>query len=338
MSTLFKFCSTHAFTFFLVSAVALATFIPASGTFALWFGYATDIAIGALFFLHGARLARDVAIAGLMHWRLHLVILSTTFILFPALGLAIGYLPETVLPKSLYMGVLFLCLLPSTVQSSIALVSMAGGNVPAAICSASTSNLLGVLLTPMLVGLFMHVGHASGGTDSVAAITKIATQLLLPFLLGQVLQPWIGDWIRKQKNMLLPIDRGSILMVVYLAFSGAVINGIWQTVSSRDLLVLIVVMFALLMAVLCLSCLNARMLGFKRADEIAIIICGSTKSLASGVPIANVLFTQSAVGAIVLPVMVFHQLQLMVCALIAQRYGASQIADEIELIEAKPSR
>lgn len=338
MSTLSKFFSTHAFTILLVSAVALASILPASGPFADWFGYATDIAIGALFFLHGARLARDVAIAGLLHWRLHITILSLTFILFPALGLLIGYLPETVLPKPLYMGVLFLCLLPSTVQSSIALVSMAGGNVPAAICSASTSNLLGVLLTPVLAGLFMHVGNTTGSTDSLGAITKIATQLLLPFLLGQLLQPWVGNWIRARKNLLLPIDRGSILMVVYLAFSGAVINGIWNTVSVRDLLMLTLIEFALLLAVLSSSCAIARLLGFKRADEIAIVLCGSKKSLASGVPIANVLFAGQAVGPIVLPVMIFHQMQLMIGAFIAQRYGLKDVDDDIELLEAKPTR
>jgi len=150
------------FTILLVCTVILASIFPASGTFAGWFGVATDFAIALLFFLHGARLSRDVVIAGLLHWRLHLVILLTTFGLFPILGLAIGFIPDSILPQPLYLGILFLCVLPSTVQSSIAFTSMAGGNVPAAICSASASNIFGMFLTPLLVGLLFSVGGHGG--------------------------------------------------------------------------------------------------------------------------------------------------------------------------------
>ncbi|MBB3915413.1 bile acid:sodium symporter family protein [Rhizobium fabae] len=309
------------FTILLVCTVILASLLPARGSFAGYFGIATDLAIAALFFLHGARLSRDVVIAGLLHWRLHLVILLTTFGIFPLLGLALGLVPDTILPQPLYLGILFLCVLPSTVQSSIAFTSMAGGNVPAAICSASASNIFGMFLTPLLVGLLFSVGGHGG--FSFDALQQILLQLLAPFIVGQILQPWIGDWIRAKKKILMPVDRGSILMVVYLAFSTAVVEGLWHTFSIADIAVVIVADIVLLAFVLALTMFGSRWLGFNKADEITITFCGSKKSLASGVPMANVIFAGQSIGAIVLPLMLFHQIQLMACAVIAQKYAAA---------------
>ncbi|RFB89173.1 hypothetical protein B5K08_19610 [Rhizobium leguminosarum bv. trifolii] len=322
------------FTTLLVCTVILASLLPASGAFAGYFGIATDLAIALLFFLHGARLSRDVVIAGLLHWRLHLAILLTTFGIFPLLGLGLGFIPDTILPQPLYLGILFLCVLPSTVQSSIAFTSMAGGNVPAAICSASASNIFGMFLTPLLVGLLFSVGGHGG--FSFDALQQILLQLLAPFIVGQILQPWIGDWIRAKKKILMPVDRGSILMVVYLAFSTAVVEGLWHTFSLADIAVVIVADMLLLGIVLVLTMFGSRWLGFGKADEITITFCGSKKSLASGVPMANVIFAGQSIGAIVLPLMLFHQIQLMVCAVIAQKYAATAArrATEKEIDEA----
>ncbi|RUM09263.1 bile acid:sodium symporter family protein [Rhizobium chutanense] len=322
------------FTTLLVCTVILASLLPASGTFAGYFGIATDLAIALLFFLHGARLSRDVVIAGLLHWRLHLIILLTTFGIFPLLGLGLGFIPDTILPQPLYLGILFLCVLPSTVQSSIAFTSMAGGNVPAAICSASASNIFGMFLTPLLVGLLFSVGGHGG--FSFDALEQILLQLLAPFIIGQILQPWIGDWIRAKKKILMPVDRGSILMVVYLAFSTAVVEGLWHTFSIADIAVVIVADMLLLAIVLVLTMFGSRWLGFDKPDEITITFCGSKKSLASGVPMANVIFAGQSIGAIVLPLMLFHQIQLMVCAVIAQKYAAAAArrATEKEIEEA----
>ncbi|MBP2443747.1 sodium/bile acid cotransporter 7 [Rhizobium leguminosarum] len=322
------------FTTLLVCTVILASLLPARGTFAGYFSIATDFAIALLFFLHGARLSRDVVISGLLHWRLHLVILLTTFGIFPLLGLALGLIPDTILPQPLYLGILFLCLLPSTVQSSIAFTSMAGGNVPAAICSASASNIFGMFLTPLLVGLLFSVGGHGG--FSFDALQQILLKLLAPFIVGQILQPWIGDWIRAKKKILMPVDRGSILMVVYLAFSTAVVEGLWHTFSIADIAVVIVADMVLLAIVLALTMFGSRSLGFNRPDQITITFCGSKKSLASGVPMANVIFAGQSIGAIVLPLMLFHQIQLMVCAVIAQKYAAAAArrATEKEIDEA----
>lgn len=307
------------FTIMLVCTVILASLLPVSGVAADYFSIATNLAIALLFFLHGARLSRDVVVAGMLHWRLHLVIMLTTFAIFPLLGLAIGFLPESILPKPLYLGILFLCVLPSTVQSSIAFTSMAGGNVPAAICAASASNILGMFLTPLLVGLLFSIGGHGG--FSWDALQKILLQLLAPFVLGQLLEPWIGNWIRSKKKILSPVDRGSILMVVYLAFSEAVIQGIWRTFSAGDIATLVAIDIVLLAAVLLITFYGSRLLRFARQDEITIVFCGSKKSLASGVPMANAIFAGQPVGAILLPIMLFHQIQLMACAVIAQKYA-----------------
>ncbi|MBB3149680.1 sodium/bile acid cotransporter 7 [Phyllobacterium trifolii] len=311
------------FTLLLVSTVVFASFLPIGGIAAYCFGLATKFAIGLLFFLHGARLSRDVVVAGLLHWKLHIVILAATFVLFPLLGLTTSFLVPEILSPSLYTGIIFLCVLPSTVQSSIAFTSIAGGNVPAAICAASASNIFGMFLTPLLAGVLLTAsGHAGFSLD---ALQSIFLQLLAPFLLGQILQPWIGNFIRSKNKILMPVDRGSILMVVYSAFSASVNEGLWQTTSLHDLGILLAIDSAILAVVLVVTMFGSRLLGFSRPDEIAITFCGSKKSLASGVPIANVLFAGQALGSIILPIMLFHQIQLIVCAVIARHYASANV-------------
>ena len=318
------------FTSLLVCAVILASLLPISGQPAQWFSVATNVAIAILFFLHGARLSTDVVIAGVLHWRLQLFILVTTFVVFPLLGLGLGVLSPWLIDQPLYLGLLFLCLLPSTVQSSIAFTSIAGGNVPAAICAASTSNILGIFLTPAMVALFFSAGGHVG--VSFDMVWKIMLQLFLPFVAGQILQPFIGNWIRSKKTLLNPFDRGSVLMVVYLAFSQAVTEGIWQKFEIKDLALVVIVDVLLLAVVLALTSVGGRLFGFNREDRIAAVFCGSKKSLASGVPMASVIFAGQSIGAIVLPLMLFHQIQLMVCAWLARTYAdRRRIEDAREL-------
>jgi len=314
------------FTWLLIGAVVLASLLPISGVPAQWFSVATNVAIALLFFLHGARLSTDVVIAGFLHWRLQLFILVMTFAVFPLLGLGLGLFSPWLIDEPIYLGILFLCVLPSTVQSSIAFTSIAGGNVPAAICAASTSNILGIFLTPALVALlFSAGGHVGVSFDMV---WKIMLQLFLPFVAGQLLQPFIGNWVRSKKSLLTPFDRGSILMVVYLAFSEAVTEGIWRRLAAQDLALLILVDCLLLAAVLVVTSIGGKLLGFRREDRITAVFCGSKKSLASGVPMASVIFAGQSIGAIVLPLMLFHQIQLMVCAWLARLYADRRKAAE----------
>jgi solute carrier family 10 (sodium/bile acid cotransporter), member 7 len=216
------------------------------------------------------------------------------------------------------------------VQSSIAFTSMAGGNVAAAICAASASNIAGMFLTPLLVGVLLSAGGHGG--FSMAVLGQIFLQLLLPFIAGQALQPFVGAWVRGHKKLLAPVDRGSILMVVYLAFSAAVVEGLWHGIELRDLALVVLADMALLALVLALTMFGSRALGFDRADEIAITFCGSKKSLASGVPMAGAIFAGQSIGAIVLPLMIFHQIQLMACAVIAQRYARKGHLAEAEAL------
>ncbi|MDP1632048.1 MAG: bile acid:sodium symporter family protein [Caulobacter sp.] len=298
--------------------VVLASLLPVRGEAAVWFGWLIKAAIALLFFLHGARLPREHVIAGLVHWRLHLLVLGATFGLFPLLGLAITRLPEAILPGPLAAGVLYLCLLPSTVQSSIAFTAQARGNVAAAVVAASTSNLIGVILTPLMVGVLLHT--QSGGL-SLKAVQDVAVQILLPFILGQAARPLVGGWVARHARLVSYTDRGSILLVVYGAFSAAVVGGLWKQVSGRELAVLLVICLVLLAVMLTATLMAARALKFSTEDEIVALFCGSKKGLATGVPMASILFPAASVGFIVLPVMLFHQIQLMACAVIAQRYG-----------------
>jgi sodium/bile acid cotransporter 7 len=307
------------FTLMLITVVIIASFLPATGQVAVGFGWLTNIAIALLFFLHGAKLSRESIIAGAGHWRLHLLVFGLTFVLFPLLGLALKPVLSPLIGKDLYMGILYLCALPATVQSAIAFTSLARGNIPAAICSAAASSLFGIFLTPLLVTLLMNV-HGEGGS-TLDAIVKISVQLLLPFIAGQITRRWIGAWVGRNKNWLKFVDQGSILLVVYGAFSEAVNEGIWQKTPVWDLTGLVLVCCLLLTLVLVASTLLSKLFGFNQEDRITILFCGSKKSLATGVPMAQVLFAGSTIGLLILPLMLFHQIQLMVCAVVAQRYA-----------------
>ena len=318
------------FTLLLTAAVVAASTIPCRGTAAVVFNVITNIAIGLLFFMHGAKLSREAVVAGITHWRLHLLIFACTFAMFPLLGIALRPLLEPLVTPDLYVGMLFLCALPATVQSAIAFTSMARGNVPAAVCSASASSLIGIFLTPALVGLLLS---QHGSVASLDAIRSIVLQLLVPFIAGQIARRWIGEWVQARKTMLGTIDRSAILLVVYTAFSEAVIQGLWQEIPPRALAGLVVACVVLLALALTITTVMARRLGFNKQDEITIVFCGSKKSLASGIPMAKVLFASGAVGAVVLPLMLFHQMQLMVCAVLAQRYATQAARADAERAE-----
>jgi sodium/bile acid cotransporter 7 len=307
------------FILMLLGTVVLASLLPARGEMATIVGYAADIGIVLLFFLHGAKLSREAILSGLRNWKLHLAVLAVTFVAFPLFGLGLSALPFVNGP--LAAGLLFLTLLPSTVQSSIAFTAIARGNVAAAVCSASFSNLLGILVTPALVALLMETS-GSGGI-SIDSIEAIILQLLVPFVAGHLLRPWIGTWVTRQKAMLTVVDRGSILLVVYSAFGAAVVEGLWTKLSLGDLILIGLLCAALLAFVLALTFAVARLMKLPREDAIVLQFCGSKKSLASGVPMAGVLFPPAQVGVILLPVMLFHQLQLIACAVIARRYAES---------------
>ena len=302
----------------LIATVAVAALLPARGVAAIVAEDAVKVAVALLFFLYGARLSPRAVWEGLLHWRLQSLVFASTYLLFPLLGLVLTRLSAPWLAPELALGIMFVCVLPSTVQSSIAFTSIARGNVPAALCSASVSNLFGMVMTPLLVMLLLG---SKGGGFSTKAVEDIALQLLLPFLVGQALRPLIGAFLLRHKAVMSLVDRGSILLVVYAAFSEGMVAGIWSQVTLRDLGLVILLDIVLLALVLVTTTVLSRRFGFSKEDEIAIVFCGSKKSMASGIPMANILFTGQAMGLIVLPLMLFHQAQLFACATLAQRYA-----------------
>ncbi|MDU2407066.1 bile acid:sodium symporter family protein [Acinetobacter junii] len=317
-----KLLALDRFTILLVLMVLLATLLPISGQLAYYFNILTTVAIAVLFFLHGAKLSREAVIEGMLHWRMHALVFIFTFLIFPLIGLLSRPVLEPVLGQQLYWGFLFMCFLPSTVQSSIAFTSMAKGNVAGAVCSASFSNIIGMFITPILVSYFI-LGQSQHDFDPTKSIVQITLLLLVPFILGQLLRPFIFPQMRKFPSVVKVFDQGSILMVVYGAFSSAVVAGLWQQVSGITLIYLTLACSVLLTVVMLLALYLPKWLGFNQADQITIFFCSSKKTLASGVPMAQILFIGQPLGMIVLPIMIFHQIQLMVCGVIANQWSKS---------------
>ncbi|MCT2189034.1 MULTISPECIES: bile acid:sodium symporter family protein [Corynebacterium] len=302
----------------IILAVILAVIAPARGDFAETFGQLTNVAIAFLFFLYGARLSTQEALNGLKHWRLHLTILAFTFVVYPLIGIALRPLTAFI-SHDMYLGILFLTLVPSTVQSSVAFTSIAKGNVAGAIVSASTSNLVGVFITPSLVMLLMGTG---GGVHiDTSVFGEIALLLLAPFILGQLTRRWVGKFAQSKATKV--VDRGSIAMVVYSAFSKGVVDGIWSSISIWELAFLVAFAAIFVAFMLWLTKKVSEKLGFKRADTVAIEFCGSKKSLATGLPMASVIFASggTSLGLLILPLMIYHQVQLMMCSWLASRYA-----------------
>jgi solute carrier family 10 (sodium/bile acid cotransporter), member 7 len=310
----------------MAATVALAALLPARGACADVMSVAAKVVIALLFWLYGARLSPQQAWQGVKRWQLHLLVLATTFVVFPLLGLVARGLVPWLLNLDLYNGLLFLCLVPSTVQSSIAFTSIARGNVSAALVSASLSNIIGIALTPLLVVLLMNT--SGGARMDAAAVRDVVVQLLLPFVAGQLMRPWIADWVARHTVLTKVVDRGSILLVVYTAFSMGMVEHIWRSVNAWQLAIVSVVNAVLLAVVLAFTWLVARGAGLDRGDSIVLLFCGSKKSLASGLPMALVFFPAATVGVIMLPLMIFHQIQLVVCSVIASRLSRDSLDDE----------
>lgn len=302
----------------IISAVVVAIIFPAHGHFAEVFDSLTNVVIALLFYLYGARLSTQEALNGLKNWRLHLTILAFTFVLYPILGLALR--PLTLfISHDMYLGILYLTLVPSTVQSSVAFTSVAKGNIAGAIVSASASNLVGVIMTPLLVMALMGAGNGISIDSSV--FVEISLLLLAPFILGQLTRKWVKDFAASKGTKI--VDRGSITMVVYAAFSKGVVDGIWGSISIWEIVFLVVLSILMVAFMLWLTRILGSKLGFPRADVIAIEFCGSKKSLATGLPMASVIFASgsTSLGLLILPLMIYHQVQLMICSWLAARYA-----------------
>ncbi|RDI52244.1 bile acid:sodium symporter family protein [Microvirga subterranea] len=309
------------FLLLIMAAVAVASVLPAQGVGAEILDGLGILGIALLFFVHGAALPREVVIEGLVQWRLHLFIFAITFVVFPVAVLPFSALPLTWMPADLLLGFIYLAALPSAVSSSIAFTAMAKGNVPAAICSSAASNVFGLLLTPVLLSLLTRTS-VEGGFDLAKALSDVVLQLLVPFAAGQLARPYLAGIMARHEHRIGQFDQGVILLIVYAAFSQSVVDGLWSRLPPASVALTAALCLVLLMVVLTVTGFIARRFGFSRGDEIAAVFCGSKKSLASGLPLAKVLFaTAPGFGMIVLPVMFYNQIQILVGAVLARRYA-----------------
>lgn len=307
----------------MVLAVVLAALFPDFGRTGgpMHADVVSSVGIFAVFFLHGIGLSAARMRAGVTRWRLHLVVQSFTFGVFPLLWLLLDALFGRWLPSGLSLGFLYLCAVPSTISSSVAMTAVARGNVAGAIFNASLSSLLGIVLTPLLVGLLGRTtGQSLPFADTVLRLTGL---LLLPLVLGQVARPLVGGWFSRHQRYTHAFDKLVILVLVYASFCDSVESGVFSQYGAGLLAVVLVGATLLLVVVLSLSALVARWAGLDKEDEIAAVFCGSKKTLASGVPMARLLFgAHPSLGLIVLPLMFYHQLQLILCSVLAERYAA----------------
>ncbi|MFZ4894933.1 bile acid:sodium symporter family protein [Plantibacter sp. Mn2098] len=318
----------------ILATVGIASLLPARGAAVPVTDWTTTLLIGALFFLYGARLSFTETMHGLRSWRLQASVVSVTFLVFPLIGIVLLFTLNQVLPPALLGGLVFVCLLPSTVQSSIAFTSIAGGNVPGAVVAASLSNTLGVVVTPLLAVLVLGgagtTSTAGGITFDGSSAVSIVLQLLLPYIAGQIAHRWLAGWLAKHRSVLKIVERGSILVVVYSAFSEAMRENVWAALPPLSIVLTGVLCIVILAIVLGVSTLLGRVLGLERADRIVLLFCGSKKSLAAGLPMAGVLFGAAGLGMAIVPLMLFHQIQLIVCAVLAGRMGRRTAAAAAE--------
>jgi solute carrier family 10 (sodium/bile acid cotransporter), member 7 len=308
------------FVLMLLTAMLLGWLLPATGAGLDAARQISNVSIFLLFFLHGLRLPRRDVVQAARSWKLQAAMLGFSFVAMPLAGLLLAKTAGWMLPAALVTGIVYCAMLPSTVQSAISYSSMAGGNVAASVVGAAVSNLLGILVSPALVALVL--GAAFGQSFGSDTIIRIATMLLLPFVLGQLAQRWLGAWAARQKAMLSFFDRLVILIAVYVAFAGAVTSGGLAALELSTLGVL-VALLALLLAFAFGGAWGAgAVLGLPRADRISLLFAGAQKSIATGAPMAAILFGSSA-GLILLPAILYHIAQLLLSAPIATKLAKS---------------
>lgn len=307
----------------LLATVALAALLPAGGAGLAWLSAASIAAIVLLFFVHGARLSRQAVIGGFTRFKLHLAIVAFTFLVFPAIGLGFAALAAPAIGEAFLPGTLFLCALPTTVASSIALVSIARGNVVAAVIAAALSNMLGVVLTPLI---FAALLSTSGAPVDLSRIGTVVAILALPFAIGQLCRPFFGSWIEAHPGFGRTLDRLTILLAVYVALSAAVGGDLFAGIEALGFALLLGAMLILFALVTGAAMLGGRLLGFDYGDRATLLFASVQKSVISGTPMARILFPGAEAGLIILPLIVYYVPMQTVTAIMASRMGRTRSA------------
>ena len=309
------------------AAIGLAWFFPSPGAAggALHPELLTKAGVALIFLLHGVALSFGALKAGALNWRLHLLVQLCTFFLFPLLGLLVMASLGDHVPAGLKLGVFYLCALPSTVSSSVAMTAAARGNVAGAVFNATLSSLIGVVLTPLWIGAILKTtGHP---IPIGPVMLDLVRWLVVPLAVGQLSRPWLGDYAKKHKARINVADRATILLLVYTSFCDSFQQGVWSGNGASTLLIVLAVTGGIFGAAMFVTSRLARAFHFDRADRITAIFCGSKKTLASGVPMAKLIFgTNPALGLILLPIMIYHPLQLVICGFLARRWAKEEPA------------
>jgi len=303
-------------------AVVLACIFPGPGAQGGWMHpeLLTKAGVALIFFLHGVALSFASLRSGILQWKLHLVVQGCCYVLFPLIGLGIYYSTGRWLPTDLRIGFLYLCALPSTVSTSVAMTATAHGNVPVAVFNASLSSLIGVVVTP----LWMSLATQAGGEQEplVSVILDLMKWLVLPLVVGQLVRPWLGDWAARNKKRINTVDKLTILLLAYTSFCDSVRMGVW---TEHGVTAILVTFFgSLLLFFVVYQCVGrvCDLLGLSWPDRIATVFCGSKKSLATGVPMAQIMFgSNPGLGLILLPIMIYHPMQLIICGILASRWS-----------------
>ncbi len=326
MSKIKSFLSSIGLDWFLgaiIIMVILAYYFPSIGLIQepISLEEIANYGVSGIFFFYGLKLSTDKLKQGLSNWKMHIVIQTTTFVLFPLIVLLVKPLFRED-DQNLWLGLFYLAALPSTVSSSVVMVSIANGNVPAAIFNASISSLIGLFMTPLWVGFFIVAD--TGNFDAWSIIGKLCLQVLLPLIIGMLLNRRLGWFADKYKTVLKTFDQSIILIIIYTSFCKSFALNLFKDLSIAELILLMAGLLALFFTVIIITNTISKMLGFSKADNITVMFCGSKKSLVHGTVMSKVLFTQSSiVGIILLPLMIYHALQLIAASIMAQRFVKS---------------
>lgn len=305
----------------LAAVVLAAILLPGLGATGgvLHIDWIATYGVAGVFFLYGLTLAPEKLRQGASNWRVHVTVQLATFVLFPVLVLSVlAFFPN--LPEPVATGFFYLAALPSTVSSSVAMTSLARGNVPTAIFNATLSSLLGVFLTPILMAWYASTTGAA--LPLLPAITKVVLLVLLPIIVGQIARHWLEQWANRHIKAIRLTDRAIILAIVYNSFSDSMREGIWTGHDATLIIGMCAGVIGLFVVVYGLLQIPCRLLGLDREDTIACLFCGSKKSLATGVPLAKLLFgSVPTLGLIIAPIMLYHFFQLIIVSVIANRYA-----------------
>ncbi|MGP1992353.1 bile acid:sodium symporter family protein [Zobellia laminariae] len=282
------------------------------------------IGISLIFFFYGLKLSPTKLKAGIKNWKLHLLVQGSTFLIFPLLILIFRPFIQNEAQETIWLAFFFLAALPSTVSSSVVMVSMAKGNIPAAIFNASISGIIGVVLTPLWMGLFVR--SAQTDFDFTDIYIKLFVQIILPVVVGILLQRFLGEFAQKYNKRLTLFDKSVILLIIYKSFAESFEGDIFSTVSVLDLLMLFVAVLILFGIVFSLTGFLAKQMRFNTADQITAQFCGTKKSLVHGTVFSKIIFGNLAsIGIILLPLMIFHAIQLLIISTVASRMSRKNI-------------